>query len=374
MPVAAAVEAVAVGASGGDRDGCAGAGAGEGGVGFEASGAGDLADQFRGYERAHALLGEQLRRGLADQASEFVGQRCNRASELADTADQIAGDPHPDASISASQPAGDLLLSALAGQAPRLDLPFGPEVVQLPAQLVDQSGPGSDQPLPMHAQQADLELDAGQLRDGQCVGAFPQRGPGDGQRVDRIGLATLAHAAASPGHQRWRQPQHPLAVIDQEPLKRPGHVPAVLDHPHPLGAERTPPRQQLPEPIGDRPLGPISQPMTHRIDRHGRMRLLVRIDPDRHHMPVPSCRDEQKRTLADRSQLGRSHAPIRSRHPSKAAKGDSSLARQHISATTTTGVSPTPPRTIHHAPPQSNARQHDLTETTTHVSATVSCR
>jgi hypothetical protein len=44
LAVAAAVEAVAVGLAGADRDRCDAAGAGELGVGGEALGAGDLAD------------------------------------------------------------------------------------------------------------------------------------------------------------------------------------------------------------------------------------------------------------------------------------------------------------------------------------------
>ena len=54
------------------------------------------------------------------------------------------------------------------------------------------------------------------------------------------------------GHQPWREPQHRLAVIDQEPLQRPGDMPAVFDHPHALARQRARPTQQFAEPRSPR--------------------------------------------------------------------------------------------------------------------------
>jgi hypothetical protein len=71
LAVPAAVEAVAVGLTGrgGDRGGPARAR--ELGVGAEAVGAGDLADQLCGGQRTAATLGEQLRRVAGDELGEL---------------------------------------------------------------------------------------------------------------------------------------------------------------------------------------------------------------------------------------------------------------------------------------------------------------
>jgi hypothetical protein len=92
---------------------------------------------------------------------------------------------------------------------------------------------------------------------------------------------------AGVGHQPRRKPDDRLTAIDQKPLQRPGHVPDVLDHPHPLTVERARPPQQLTEPLtpgSDRPLRDLHP---KRVDRDPRVRLLVRIDPDRHHPVRP---------------------------------------------------------------------------------------
>ena len=56
LAVAAAVEAVAVGLAGADRDRCESGGAGELGVAGKAAGAGDLADELGGGQRPESGL------------------------------------------------------------------------------------------------------------------------------------------------------------------------------------------------------------------------------------------------------------------------------------------------------------------------------
>jgi hypothetical protein len=80
-------------------------------------------------------------------------------------------------------------------------------------------------------QQPDVQLDAGQLRDRQPIHALAERGAGHGERVDAIGLAALMRALARPRGQVRRDPQHPLAALDEEPFERSGDVPAVLKRP-----------------------------------------------------------------------------------------------------------------------------------------------
>ena len=78
LAVAAAVEAVAVGLAGADGDRRQAGGAGELGVGGEAAGAGDLADELGRGQRPEAGLGEQLRRDLGDELGDLGFERLDR--------------------------------------------------------------------------------------------------------------------------------------------------------------------------------------------------------------------------------------------------------------------------------------------------------
>ena len=64
----------------------------------------------------------------------------------------------------------------------------------------------------------------------------------------------------------------------------------VLEHPHPLAVELASPLQQLTEsltPGSDRALRDLH---AERVDRDPRVRVLVRIDPDRQHPNRPFTR------------------------------------------------------------------------------------
>jgi hypothetical protein len=79
LAVAAAVEAMAVGAARGCWDRCGRRGARELGVGGEALDAGDFADQLGGGQHAAAALGQQPRRERGDQRRELTLERVDRA-------------------------------------------------------------------------------------------------------------------------------------------------------------------------------------------------------------------------------------------------------------------------------------------------------
>jgi hypothetical protein len=64
-------------------------------------------------------------------------------------------------------------------------------------------------------------------------------------------------------------------------------VPDVLDHPCPLAIEFARPLQQLTEPLTAGSDGALRDRHPERVDRDPRVRLLVRIDPDRHHHVCP---------------------------------------------------------------------------------------
>ena len=63
------------------------------------------------------------------------------------------------------------------------------------------------------------KLDAGQFGDRQMVQTFSQRGPGDGDRVDAIGPAAIAAAAALAGRQPGRDAVYALVTDEQKPLE-----------------------------------------------------------------------------------------------------------------------------------------------------------
>ena len=135
--------------------------------------------------------------------------------------------------------------------------------------------------------QPDLELHAGKPGRRQRLDSLPQRGACDRKRVDRIGLAALTDPLSGVSHQPRRKPDDSLAAIDQGPLQPAGYVPDVLEHPHPLAVELAAPLQQLTEPLtpgSDRALRDLH---SERVNSDPRVRLLVRIDPDRHHPNRP---------------------------------------------------------------------------------------
>jgi hypothetical protein len=68
-------------------------------------------------------------------------------------------------------------------------------------------------------------------------------------------------------------------------------MPAVLHHPHPLAAQISRPDHQLSKAVLDRLAPGNCHLPTHLVDRGSRMIVLVRIDPDRHHLSCPLCRD-----------------------------------------------------------------------------------
>ena len=80
-------------------------------------------------------------------------------------------------------------------------------------------------------QKPDVELDTGELSDRRPIQAFAQRGARDRQRVDAIRFAAITAGASLAGHQPRRDSDDALTVDQQEPLERPGHVPAVLKRP-----------------------------------------------------------------------------------------------------------------------------------------------
>jgi hypothetical protein len=91
--------------------------------------------------------------------------------ELADPAHLVTSDPYPRALLGAREAPADALLPARVDERARRDLKLGPEVVQAPAQVVDQPRALRDEPLTVIDQQPDIEFGPGELRaGGACRG------------------------------------------------------------------------------------------------------------------------------------------------------------------------------------------------------------
>ena len=154
---------------------------------------------------------------------------------------------------------------------------------------------------------------------------FPQRCPGDSERVDRIRLATSAAGAPLGCHQLRRHPHQLLADREQFPFERPGQLPAILKRPQPLTAQRRSPGNQRAVRHGDRLL--VEHP-PRLVDRDSRQRLLVYVHSDHDHSDHAPHHDAG--ATGERTDLNRgsSQAPIRSRSTVSDGGGDTTLASQ----------------------------------------------
>jgi hypothetical protein len=183
LAVAASVQAMALGVARGGGDRGAAAGAGELGVGAEALGAGDLADQLGRGERAAAALGEQLRRVALDEGGELCLEFTDAFGVGGDVADELARDPDACGLFGAGEPPGGFAEPFGGVERSVWDLELRPEIVQVPAQPLLIAAPSGDEVLAMVDQQADVQRRAVQMRLGELVDSFLERGTRDGERV-----------------------------------------------------------------------------------------------------------------------------------------------------------------------------------------------
>ena len=91
----------------------------------------------------------------------------------------------------ARQAPGDAFLPASADQRPRGDRKFGPQILALPAQVVDQCGALPNEAFAVIDEQPNVELGAGELRNGQRIESFADCCPRDLDGIDQIRLAAL---------------------------------------------------------------------------------------------------------------------------------------------------------------------------------------
>ena len=214
------------------------------------------------------------------------------------------------------------VLPAAGGQRARRDLELGPEVVQVPAQVVDQRGALRDEPLAVIDQQPDVEL-AGRpaARRAACRGPRAARRGRSRRRRSRRTCRARAPTRRAPAISFGAHAHDPLAAREQEALERAGDVPAVLDRPHPLAAEAA--RPDAAASSNERRLAahrPLAE-QRGRSPRRPRATVCERLcvsAPITIIRTVPSLGSLTNGSPADTSQSGRCHAPYLCRDPRQA--------------------------------------------------------
>jgi hypothetical protein len=99
------------------------------------------------------------------------------------------------------------------------------------------------------AQQPDLHRALVEVGAGKLLDALLQDCPGNGSRVDLVGLAGLTLASPGLPHQPRGDAHDPLAAGHERPLEVMGDVPAVLDRSHHIGVDVVRPVQRFAVPV-----------------------------------------------------------------------------------------------------------------------------
>jgi hypothetical protein len=107
-----------------------------------------------------------------------------------------------------------------------------------------------------------------------------QCGTRDGERVDRVGLATQASGTTLRCHQLRRHSHQLLTSSKELSLERASQLPAILQRPQPLAVKARRPGQQPVVNDGD---GRLVKHPTGLVDRDSRQRVLVYVHSDHDH-------------------------------------------------------------------------------------------
>ncbi|HET9457264.1 MAG TPA: hypothetical protein VFO78_07980 [Candidatus Limnocylindrales bacterium] len=196
-----------------------------------------------------------------NEAADLALQVVDRAGQLADPGDELAGDP-------ADRPGrrGEPILEAgqddRSIEAAARRLAARVELVEVPAQAVLGPGPLGDEVLAVIDEEADLVIGSVEGRDRQVLA---EGGPGDGEGVDRVALAGLAARAAGAGHELGRDPDDGLVGDEQVGRETPTEVPAVLEGEGPF-LEPGGPADELEMARARRPDGPLGEPAAGPVD------------------------------------------------------------------------------------------------------------
>jgi len=126
----------------------------------------------------------------------------------------------------------------------------------------------------------DEQLDLARLlilgRDGQV--GVAECCAGDRERVDAVGLPKRSPAATRTGHQLRRNPNHPLAARDEQPLQAPADASDILQGPQTIRTQPLGPAQHLFVTGSSRRGRELADDLTRSTtNRHRGVRLLVRV-------------------------------------------------------------------------------------------------
>ena len=263
----------------------------------------------------------------ATRAASSRSSVVDRAGELADAAQLVARDPHARGLLGARQAAGDARPASRGAISARGGISsLGPEVVQVPAQVVDQRACAA-----RRAARGDRPAAGRRARGpascatGQRVEALAQRGAGDRDGVDRVGLAALARRrcarrpSASARRARPRSPRASRKRSSAPETCRQSSIAHTRSPPSPRAQTQQRPRttRRLRRAPSARRAPGRSPP---RPPRRVCERLCVSA-PITIICTVPSLGCLTNGSPADTSQSGRCHAPIKSRRRSSDGGG-----------------------------------------------------
>ena len=125
-------------------------------------GAGDLADELGGGQRAAARLGDQLRCNRGHERGDLCFERVDRGGQLAQPTQLVACDPDAHRLLAAGQAPGDLGAPLLREQRSARQRELGPEIVEVPLQRAVERHADADEALAVIDQQPQVEFRAGQ--------------------------------------------------------------------------------------------------------------------------------------------------------------------------------------------------------------------
>ena len=266
-------------------------GAGELGVGGEALDAGDLADQLGGGQHAAAALGQQPRRELGDQRrrarararrSRGSARGCGAArrarSAPAWSARRAPGGrrPAPASTRGSARAAGSRAPGQRSCRPQRRSLISAVRCATSRSRWSTSSRTSSSGP---------ASCATGSVSSPSRIAARAIA-----TASIAIGLAALARATCARRPSASAPPARPARPrASRKRSSAPGHVPAVLDRPHPLAVERRAPTAAGPRTTAAcaRTVRSAATRPVAGIDRRQRVRDLVRVRPDHDHPHRP---------------------------------------------------------------------------------------
>ena len=174
--------------------------------------------------------------GSSSSAGAVCAVRCSSsrssvrivAGERAAAHDQFPGDAHLRLCRPAGEPAADAIKMHRPIECFRGDGEGRVELMQMPTQPLLRPPPLVDEIIAMIDQQLQVTKRL-LVRARATQPRLPQRGPGDGERVDRVRLAARPSCTTLGRHQLRRHPHELLADSKELSFERAGQLPAIFE-------------------------------------------------------------------------------------------------------------------------------------------------